>query len=356
MKQPLLWRRDFIGSIAASLAAMKAGFLPCPANAQPLSTSSDPNEPLRVVDFHNHFLGPPFTPIVGGRNPPPALAAYFAEVNRSLADTQALLSSIELGGVSARVINTPLEFIQDPDGDVTPDLIRRINDHLAELVSRHSGRLFGLATVDAYGGEESALELTRAITQLGLRGVFVASAKNDLLLDAPQARPTLAAAAQLGVPVFAHPITDAQLRQRFGVYGRPGTTINRGTVNSAALIALLESGTFDSLPRLRVVVTTLAVGGILLTAAFGEGRYRTDAHAMLRRHIYVDTMRLNPMLMRATIETLGVDHVLAGTDWPIYRERDIPQRVSSALNAAGVSQSEQRLIASENTMRLLGLR
>jgi predicted TIM-barrel fold metal-dependent hydrolase len=352
--EPLLRRRDFIAGVAAGLAAINTNLIAYTAHAQPISTSIS-NESLRVIDFHNHFLGPGFTPIVGGKNPPPALKAYFAEVNRSLADPQALLSSIQLGGVAARVVNTPLEFIQDPDGDVAPDLVRRINDQLAELVSRHPGRLFGLATVDAYGGEESALELIRAVRQLGFRGVFVASAKKDLLLDAPQARPTLAAAAELGVPVFAHPITDAELRQRLGRYGRPGTTVNRGTVNSAALIALLESGTFDELPRLRMVVTTLAVGGILLTAAFGEGRYRTDAQSVLRRHIYVDTMRLNPMLMRATIEALGADHVLAGTDWPIYPERDIPQRLSIALDAAGVSRSEQRLIASENTMKLLGL-
>jgi predicted TIM-barrel fold metal-dependent hydrolase len=355
MKQPLLWRRDFLAGIAAALAAMKAGLVTYGAHAQPVSTS-DVNEPLRVVDFHNHFLGPAFTPIAGGRSPPPGLQVYFAEVNRNLADTQALLSSIELGEVAGRVVNTPLEFIQDPDGDVAPDLARRINDQLAELVSKHRGRLFALATVDAYGGEDSALELIRAVRELGLRGVFVASAKQNLLLDAPQARPTLAAAAELGVPVFVHPITDAQLRQRLGRYGRPGTTVNRGTINSAALIALLESGTFDELPRLRVVVTTLAVGGILLTAAFGEGRYRSDANSVLRRHVYVDTMRLNPMLMRATIEALGADHVLAGTDWPIYPERNIPQRLSSALTTAGVSQSEQRLIASENTMKLLGLK
>ena len=66
-------------------------------------------------------------------------------------------------------------------------------------------------------------------------------------------------------------------------------------------------------------------------------------------------MRLNPMLMRATIEALGSEHVLAGTDWPIYPELNIPQRLSSALSAAEVSQSEQRLIAGENTMKLLGL-
>jgi len=354
MRDSLLARRDFIATVAGGLAAMKASLSSLPAQAQ-VGPTSERIGPLTVIDFHNHFLGPTFTPIVGGSSPPPALKAYFAEVNRNLTDAHALMSSIDRGKVAARVINTPLEFIQDPNGDVPPDLVRRINDQLAELVSKHEGQLFGLATVDAYGGEASALEVIRAVRELGLRGVFVAGAKKDLLLDAPEARPTLAAAAQLGVPVFAHPITDAQLRQRLGRHGRPGTTLNRGTVNSAALIALLESGTFDELPRLRVVVTTLAVGGVLLVAAFGEGRYRADAQSMLRRHIYVDTMRLNPILMRATVEALGADHVLAGTDWPIYSEVSIPQRLSTALNAAGIGLPEQRLIASENTKKLLGL-
>src|SRR5690606_28831764 len=163
----------------------------------------------------------------------------------------------EKAGIAARVVNTPLEFLQNADEDVPADLPRRINDALAELIGRHPGRLHGLATVDAYSGDAGARELTRAVRELHLRGVFVASAKRDLFLDAPQARPTLAAAAALGVPVFVHPVTDAQLRKRFASYGRLGNTFNRGTVNAAALIALFESGTFDDLPDLRVVVTTL---------------------------------------------------------------------------------------------------
>jgi len=127
-------------------------------------------------------------------------------------------------------VNTPLEFIQDPDGDIAPGTIPRINDHLAELVNRHPNRIFGLATVDAYSGEDGARELTRAVRELGLRGVFVQAAKKELFIDAPQARPTLAAAAALGVPVFVHPITDVQSRGRLGRYGRPGVTLNRSTI------------------------------------------------------------------------------------------------------------------------------
>ena len=58
----------------------------------------------------------------------------------------------------------------------------RINDQLAELVVRNPGRLYGLATVDAYSGEAGGRELTRAVRDLGLRGVFVQAGKNDLLL------------------------------------------------------------------------------------------------------------------------------------------------------------------------------
>lgn len=56
-----------------------------------------------------------------------------------------------------------------------PGTVTRVNDTVADLVSRHPGRLYGLATVDACGGDASARELTRAVKDLGLRGVFVAS-------------------------------------------------------------------------------------------------------------------------------------------------------------------------------------
>jgi hypothetical protein len=61
-----------------------------------------------------------------------------------------------------------------------------MNDELAELVARHPGRIYGLASVDGYDGDNSAREAERAITELGLRGLFVDCARDDLLIDAPQ--------------------------------------------------------------------------------------------------------------------------------------------------------------------------
>jgi aminocarboxymuconate-semialdehyde decarboxylase len=352
MRQRAIPRREFLAFIGTA-ASLTTALGARSARAQTVDRM-ERDERLKVIDFHNHFVGHAFTPKVG-TGAPAAMKPYFDEVNRKLVDSRALLSSMDQAGVSARVVNTPLEFMQDPDADVLPGTVERINDQLADLVSRNPGRLYALATVDAYSGEAGARELIRTVRELGLRGVFVASAKGDLLLDAPQARPTLAAAAELGVPVFAHPITDAQMRKRIGRYGRPGTTLNRGTVNSATLLALVEGGIFEELPNLRIVVSTLAIGGILLAAGFAEGKLREDGIAVLRRHVYIDTMRLNSVLLRAAVDVLGVSNVLAGTDWPIYTETKIPERLGSALAEIGLGPAEQRMIASENTTKLLRL-
>jgi aminocarboxymuconate-semialdehyde decarboxylase len=300
-------------------------------------------------------MGPSWTLTNLATLPPQARPAWEV-INGNLANPSALTASIETAGIAARVINTPTAFIEDADGNFPPEAVLRINDQMAELVTKHPGRLYGLATVDAFSGDAGARELTRAVRELGLRGVFLEAAKRDLLLGAAQTRPTLAAAAALGVPVFVHPLTDPQLHTRFGKSGRLGVRLARGTINNAALISLLETGTFDELPKLQVVVTTLALGGVLLAGGFGDGqRIRSDAPALTRRHVYIDTMGLHPVTVRAAVDMLGADHVLMGTDWPIAVEKSVPERLAKAFAYCGLTAAEQQMIASGNTLRLLGV-
>jgi aminocarboxymuconate-semialdehyde decarboxylase len=310
---------------------------------------------LSIIDFHSHFIGPRW-PLSADHHASAAERARWTGINRQLASVDALLEQVDEGDLAARVINTPAALFGPASGNLSPDSWQRINDDLGALVSVHPGKLHGLASVDAYGGEAAARELTRAVRDVGLRGVFVDSAKGDLLLDAPQARPVLRAAAELGVPVFAHPINPQPLSRQLAPYGRLGTLLARGTVNAATLVALLEGGVFDELPSLQVVVTTLAIGGVLLAGGFGEASgVRTDAATLLRRHVYIDTMNFHPVLIRAAVDLLGVDHVLAGSDWPIVSEGPIAGRARSGFEAAGLTPAEQEQVAGGNARRLLGL-
>jgi predicted TIM-barrel fold metal-dependent hydrolase len=341
-------RRQFLGALGAGVAA--AGSLAAPADGLAQGAA-----PVKIVDFHNHYMGPSWT-LTNLANLPPAVRPAWEITNRNLQSPDALLSSIEASGIAARVINTPTAFIEDADGNIPSGAEQRINDQMAELVAKHPGKLYGLATVNAFSGDTGARELTRAIKELGLRGVFVESGKRDLLLGAKETRPTLAAAASLGVPVFVHPLTDPDLHKRFSRTGRIGVRLARGTINNAALIAMLEGGTFDELPKLQVVMTTLAMGGILLAGGFGDGsRIRSDAPALTRRHVYVDTMGIHPAVVRCAVDLLGADHVLMGTDWPIAVEKSVPERLQAAFAHCGLSAAEQQMIASGNTLKLLGV-
>src|SRR5262245_27258528 len=269
--------------------------------------------PLDIIDFHNHHIPARFE-VTAVRTAPANQRARWDALARGLADEEFLLRDIHAGDIGSRVVNIPASLIADADGCVPHQTIMAANDDLAALVARHGGRLHGLASVDAYDGERSGREAERAIRELGLRGLFVDCARGDLMIDAPQARPTLEVAARLGVPLFVHPVAPQPLTRQMAPYGLIGTLFARGTVNAAALIALVEGGVFAELPGLRVVVTAHAIGGLAMASGLShQSRLPEGAVAAMRRHVFIDTQLIHPALIRACVDLLGASQVLAGS-------------------------------------------
>jgi predicted TIM-barrel fold metal-dependent hydrolase len=231
-----------------------------------------------------------------------------------------------------------------------------VNDHVAGLVARYSGQIIGLGSVDAYDGDRAAREAERAIRELGLRGLFVDCARGEALIDAPQARPTLEVVAKLGVPVFAHPVAPQPLTRQMAPYGVVGTLFARGTINSAALIALVEGGVFTQLPGLQIVVTAHAIGGLAMASGLSnQSRMPGGAVDVLRQHVFIDTQLIHPALIRASVDLLGADRVMAGSDWPIVDDGPIHDSLGDAMRQAGLAEDSQNDIAAGNCLRLLGL-
>ncbi len=116
--------------------------------------------PLKIVDFHNHPSA------ILDHDQPRQRAARGAAGRRGIEQESAepgrAAGVVETAGIAARVINTPTAFIEDADGKVPHGTIERINDRMAELVAKHPGKLYGLATVDAFSGDDGAREVTRA--------------------------------------------------------------------------------------------------------------------------------------------------------------------------------------------------
>jgi aminocarboxymuconate-semialdehyde decarboxylase len=309
---------------------------------------------LKIIDFHNHHV-PAHFELTAGQAAPANQRACWEAIARRVSDEDLLLKDIREGEISARIVNIPAALIADAEGRVPHETILSMNDHLAELIARHPGRIHGLASLDGYDGDKSAREAERAIRDLGLRGLFVDCARGDLMIDAQQARPTLDAAAKLGVPVFVHPVAPQPLTRQMAPYGLIGTLFARGTVNSASLIALVEGGVFSQLPSLRVVVTAHAIGGIAMAAGLSsQSRLPTGTIEVMRKHVYIDTTLFHPALIQASVDLLGADHVIAGSDFPIVGG-PIRGALTDAMQLARLSDDEQKAIAAGNCLRLLGL-
>lgn len=138
-------------------------------------------------------------------------------------------------------------------------------------------------------------------------------------------------------------------------YGLIGTLFARGTVNSASLIALVEGGVFSQLPGLRVVVTAHAIGGLAMAAALsGQSRLPSGTIDVMRQHVLIDTSLFHPAVIRAAVDLLGADNVLAGSDFPIVGG-PIRGPLMDAMHQARLTDEEQSAIAAGNCLRLLRL-
>jgi predicted TIM-barrel fold metal-dependent hydrolase len=64
-------------------------------------------------------------------------------------------------------------------------------------------------------------------------------------------------------------------------------------------------------------------------------------------------MGLDAVLLRALADTLGADHLVAGSDWPIVSTGPIAGRLFAALDRAGFTDDESAKIASRTVLKLL---
>jgi len=308
-----------------------------------------------VIDFHSHYYDTSWP-----RSSTPQSSASLARSWPFLTNIEAQLAAMDEAEITAKVLSAPPAPLLLPGQPLPLPLMQRINDYFAELVATYPNRLLALATIDAFQGESAAREVERAIQILGLGGICVDCTQGDHWLDEPQARPTLAVAAALGVPVFIHPVSPAGLAERLESLGQSGTLLARGTENTASLLALLRSGIFDELPQLKIVVPMISAA-FFLFAGMADQEYRSgeeswhgSSPSITRRRLYIDTIGLDPAMIRFAIELLGYEQVLIGSDWPIT-VMPLPSRkyIEQVLTSLDLTAEEQAAIMGGNTLRLL---
>jgi aminocarboxymuconate-semialdehyde decarboxylase len=226
--------------------------------------------------------------------------------------------------------------------------------------------LLGLAWVDPFDGDPSLHELQRAVVQDGFRGVVVNTSTNGEYLDSPRAADFWDLVTTLEIPVFLHPPRFTIGNERMELYRLP-EMVGRPFDTTLTLCRLILTGVLQRHPLLKLVCAHMGGAIALLPGRLNFGyELRQDTTFgpwepdVLQRppseyiaQLYLDTMCLHMPAVALLVSTVGVDHVVYGSDNP-----PVPialERHTAVVRQLPLAGADKEKILGLNAARLLKL-
>jgi len=212
-----------------------------------------------VIDFQHHYIPAELAKQRGlysetGNTMLKEGGVPATTMHRRLYDLDLQLADMDEAGVDISVLSCLLGW------SAPLDECRLINNDLAAVQEKYPRRFVGLAQAPLSEGPAALLELRRAISDLGLRGVTITSQVNGRSLDAPHLYGFYELACELDVPVFVHPALVPTGYEHLKDYDLP-RVLGREVDLTVATTRLIAGGIFDRYPGLKIVMAHFG-GGI----------------------------------------------------------------------------------------------
>lgn len=322
----------------------------------------------QTIDVHSHYLAASLVRALEQRTALPRISEgpngrqiEYGQGNihpmlPAMGDVELRLREMDGQGIDVAVlsINVPgVDWFPVGDG---PSVARDVNDELADLVGRHPDRFVALATLPMQAPHAAAAELERAAAA-GFRGAMIYSNVAGRPLDDPSLRVVFDTAARLEAPIFIHPTfpLTASTVDAYALIPTLGFMFDTTT----AVLRLVLDGLYERHPDFRLV---LAHAASLLPQLAGRIDYEAERHANGRgalsvnpseqlRLLFTDSVCVWPPALRSTIDLVGAEHVMLGSDYPFWD----PKRTFDTIARSWLSEDVVTAIRSENARRLFAL-
>jgi aminocarboxymuconate-semialdehyde decarboxylase len=283
---------------------------------------------------------------------------------KSIFDLDGLFKQQDEAGVDITVFGN--NWIRSPDGADSLTVVKQFNEHAAELSAKYPKRLLGLACSVPFDDDHILKETERAVKEYRLKGIMVNSSVNGEYLDSPRAAPFFQLVSQLDVPLFVHPPKFTIGNEKMEIFRLP-ELLGRPFDTTLSLTRFILTGGFERFPKLKMVCAH--VGGALpmLPGRLGFGyELRHDMSfgpwepdvltrppASYVQQLYLDTVSLHAPAVQCAVETVGIDHVVYGSDFPPV---PIPlKRSVDVVRELKVTEDEKQKVLGGNAAKLLGL-
>ena len=318
---------------------------------------------MRSIDIHAHLTPQCFLQAMAagqswhGVNPGDMFVSP-----RNVWTPQQRIDDMNSLGVDVQVVSTGAAFyFYDRDPQVISAMHRECNEEVHQMTMDYPDRFKGFAQIPMQDVNTAIAELEYAVTQLGLVGAMINDTANGLPYDDPSLLPLWQAAEQMGAILFIHQQGgDTLVTPRSNRYHLPNTIGN--LVDRAVTFAsFVFGGVMDKCPDLKICLAH--AGGY---TCFGVGRMdrgwqvRSEARVNIQQppsaylnRFYYDCLTHSEAALRMVIDTVGIDRVVFGTDWPA--DMAIDQPVSWVLGLESLTQDEKDAILWKNLEKLLNI-
>jgi aminocarboxymuconate-semialdehyde decarboxylase len=241
------------------------------------------------------------------------------------------------------------------------------------MVRDHPTRFSGLATLPMQDPTSAIAELERSVNELGLEGAIVNDHVAGKTYDQPEFLPFFEAAQELGALLFFHQGGDTCVSHRTKLY-KLGNAVGNLTERALVFATLVFGGVLDRFPDLRLLLAHAGgytpygvprmdkVAGAMPGDFDGQmrppfpgddGFSQELAPSAYLGRFYYDCCTYSGPVLRFLIDTVGIDRVVLGTDYPAPMVLHDPVNWINGLPE--LTASEKQAIISTNPMTLLGM-
>ncbi len=326
---------------------------------------------MTVIDFHNHMYPPEYIAAIE-KGPSAYKVTYdndgnpvlnspgdynIAKPGHRLVDVR--LKEIKQAGVDKHILSLtcPGTILETPTRSV--ELARLVNDAFAKVQREHGDHFIALATLPLNDPQASVVELERAIKQLGLKGATLFSNANGVPLSDQRFWPMYEKANEMNLTFFIHPTYPVGVEAMLDYMLMPLVGFLADTTLAAA--SLVFSGTVERFPNIKWVLGHLGGAVPYLAERFDRGyeaypvcqKIGKAPSEFLKTNFYYDTVNFDVDALEFAIKFAGVDHLVAGSDYP-HLIGSMEKMVES-VNKLNITRAEKECILCENASRLLGL-
>jgi aminocarboxymuconate-semialdehyde decarboxylase len=323
-----------------------------------------------VVDIHCHLAVPAADAILQAKypGPPPGISdftsmktmevnrAQFAAIGQALNTVELRLLDMDRLGIDVQALSpSPGQYYYFTDPETGRAVARAVNDGIATAVASHPDRLVGMGTVPLQDPAMAVAEMRRCVRELDLRGIEINANVRGRDLHVEELRPFFAAAEELGILLFIHPLGFTHAERMKDYYFN--NLIGNPLESTLAIGHLIFGGVLDRYPGLKICVAQEAVTCPATGGAWTGWRARGDCSEHCRdlpssylRRLWFDTLVFDQDELDSLVRTHGADKLCLGSDYPFDMAEPDPVAFHSRL-----SDADQAKILGLNAAGLLGL-